>query len=192
MDDASVLEARVRLLERGHRRLRLVCIALVLSLVAVAGAAVAWLVARTPTTVTAERFVLKDSGGEIRGEWAPSGVIAGEENEQHVVASITCLTMRSPKRSRASLCAPWDEPGESGLSLRDSTGTQASMSAGPLNGQVFLTARASVEDQRPRSRALLMASHVESAVMLRHDQTTSRWNSTGSVAPSPSPGMPTR
>lgn len=187
MDDSD-LAGRIKALERR-------CALLVLgvaALVVVAGAAVAWLAVWTPKTVTAQRYVLQDSGGQLRGEWAPTEAIGGEENGRPVVASITCLSMRSAGRSRARLCAPWDEPGEPRLSLADNTGSQASMTAGAFNAQVVLTTRASADDQHPRSLALVMASHLDSGVTLRHDGKASRWSSAGTVAPSPSPDMAPR
>jgi hypothetical protein len=181
MSDAD-LAAQMSALEKRCARLTLAVAVLGVA----AGAALAWLAVRTPKIVTAQRYVLEDSGGQMRGEWAPSEASAGEENGKPVVASITCLQMRSTGRSRARLCAPWDEPGEPRLSLTDSTGSQASMIAAPFNAQVTLTTRAKADDQRPRSLALLMASHADSGVTLRHDGTASIWTSAGSVAPPPS------
>lgn len=142
-------------------------------------AAIGWLALRTPRTVTAERFVLRDPGGQTRGEWGATQTSAGEQDGQPVVASVTCLHMQSTGRSRARLCAPWDEPGEARLTLADGTGSQAALVASPYNGQLMLTARGRAEDQKPRSLALLMASHLDSGVTLRHADKTSMWTSAG-------------
>lgn len=179
--DDSELSARLSALERRVTH-SLYAVGI---LAGVAGVAVSWLATRTAKKVTAERFVLKDAGGAVRGEWAPNTAIAGEENGQPIEASITCLMMRSVGRSRAALCAPWEEPGDATLTLGHSTGSQASLIAGAFNGQVVLTTRVRAEDRRPRSLALLMASHVDSGMTLRHDQKTARWGADGALAPSP-------
>jgi hypothetical protein len=179
--DDFELSARLSALDRQYRRSLFVQGAFA----AVGGLAIAWLAARTPKTVTAERFVLEDAGGAVRGEWAPSTAIAGEENGKPVEASITCLAMRSMDRSTASLCAPWEEPGVADLRLRHSTGTQASLVADAFNGQVMVTTRVRAEDAFPRSLAVVAASHADSWMILRHDQNASRWTAAG-AASSPS------
>lgn len=113
----SELSARVRLLEERHRRAQLSQGILAV----VAGIVVLWLAVRTPKAVTAERVVLRDAGGQVRGAWAPSTRIVAEENGKDLEASITCLTMRSVGRSRALLCAPWEEPSEPTPTLGHST-----------------------------------------------------------------------
>jgi hypothetical protein len=182
--DDSELSARLTGLERRLTR-SLYALGV---LAGIAGVAISWLATWTPKILTAERFVLKDAGGAVRGEWAPSSTIAGEENGKPVEASTTCLVMRSMGRSRVFLCAPWEEPGDASLTLGHSTGSQASLTAGAFNGQLLLTTRVNPEDKRPRSLALLMASHVDSGMTLRHDQRTSMWTAAGAVALSrPSP-----
>jgi hypothetical protein len=143
----------------------------------------AWSIGRHPKDVTAERFVLTDSRGAIRGEWGPSAELAGEIDGKAVDVETTCLVMTKPGKSHASLCVPWEADGDASLGLRDDTGSQVNVIAGPHNGQVLITARATPKD-RPTSLALLMASHVDSAVTLRHGKTASYWTSGGATAPS--------
>lgn len=183
MEDLD-LSARLNAFERRYARALFVQALFA----AVAGLAIVWLAVRTPKTVAAERYVLRDTSGQVRGEWAPTREITGEENGKPMEASTTCLVMRSMGRSRASLCVPWEEPGDSArLSLGHGTGSKASLIAGAFNGQVILTSRASAEDKNPRSLAVLIASHVESGMTLRYDKKASRWTSAGAVTPSPPP-----
>jgi len=123
MDHASVLETRVRLLERGHRRLVLVCIALAVCLAASVFSRAFWV----PRELSAQRFLLIDAGGETRGEWAPSDVIAGEMDGKPQPYSETCLRMRGQKSSGGRsggvrLCGPWDPLGGPSLSMSEQNG----------------------------------------------------------------------
>ncbi len=118
MDDASVLEKRIQLLERGHRRLVFVCIALAVGLVASVWLGVLWL----PREVSAERFVLKDASGRTRGEWGPTDVLAGEIDGQTQHTSATCLHLIGRNADGVDLCAPWDPKGGPMLAMRQESG----------------------------------------------------------------------
>jgi hypothetical protein len=118
MHDESVLEARIRLLERGQRRLLLVCILLAICLAASVSFRAFWL----PREVSAQRFLLKDAGGRTRGEWGPMDVVAGEIDGETQHASATCFRLVGQSADSAKLCAPWDPYGGPSLVMRQQTG----------------------------------------------------------------------
>jgi hypothetical protein len=118
MDDASVLEARIRKLERRQRGLILLSIGLAGCLVAAIVMHAVWV----PREVSATRFLLKDATGRIRGEWGPTDVLAGEIDGVTQHASATCLRLVGQKAVGADLCAPWDPYGGPSLVMVEETG----------------------------------------------------------------------
>jgi hypothetical protein len=118
MDDTAALETRVRLLERAQRRLVIACLGLATGLGASVLSPVFW----APREVSAQRFLLKDAGGETRGQWGPTDVLAGEIDGETQHASATCLHLMGHKSAGVDLCVPWDPYGGPSLVMSEESG----------------------------------------------------------------------
>ncbi len=161
MADESVLEGRIRRLERCQRRL-------ILATIGLAGCLAAALVIhalRVPREVSAARFVLKDATGRTRGEWGPTDVLAGEIDGITQHASATCLHLISRKGDGIDLCAPWDPYGGPSLVMVEETG--ASLHVGLDARTVSILARATRgKGEADRGRLVLGAWSDGGAVSL--------------------------
>jgi hypothetical protein len=131
------LESRVLWLERRCRALLLALAVVGTTLVA----AVLWILLRTPGVISAERFVLKDRHGEMRGEWGPSWRISGEVDGKPTQSSTTCLNLRNPHGAALLACTPWEGPGPSMLFLQSERGAKVLLSADAFQATSRLEAR---------------------------------------------------
>jgi hypothetical protein len=133
MDNPTVLEGRIRRLERRQRGLTLLSIGLAGCLAAAVVIHTVWV----PREVAATRFLIKDAEGRTRGEWGPTDVLAGEIDGVTQHASATCLHLIGQKGAGADLCAPWDPYGGPSLVMAEEAGASLHVSVDANSVQIL-------------------------------------------------------